>query len=336
MLSSCSKDELVGSASPAPAISIVSNNLLFGPSGGTGQLELSASGNVSYQLDASWCSATQSGNVITVTAQPNTDFNSRTALLTLRSGESTRQVPIQQQGMAFGAASVSSYHASMAGERAAFYVRHDLPVTVKTDADWLTATMKDDSLIVVVQPFESHFVRRATIEYESAGYTEKLVVSQYDRAEVLGTWYMGGTMSGASVGVRFTITDYEGQVCLNFYRMEKWVKEYIPLEFDEGLCQFVFRSATRIYESEDGSTDTYYFFSSDGAVATSNNVTMIANLDYNDEWHSYYALLDDEGKWGRGKLSGFLIRYASGLITTNVIQLNDPYIVRLGPVGIDY
>jgi len=335
MFSSCSKDDLVGSASPAPAISIVSNNLLFGPSGGTGQLEVSASGSVSYQLDASWCSATQSGNVITVTAQPNTDFNSRTALLTLRSGESTRQVPIQQQGMAFGAASVSSYHASMAGERAAFYVRHDLPVTVKTDADWLTATMKDDSLIVVVQPFESHFVRRATIEYESAGYTEKLVVSQYNRAEVLGTWYMGGTMGGASVGFRFKVLDHDGQLCLNIDRMENWADQYIPLEFDEGLCEFVFHSATTIYSNGE-SSDTYYFYTADGSVATTSIATMRGRIDYDAEWNSYYALLADGGTWGRGTLSGFVIRYSGGFVTTNVIQLDNPYIVRLGPLDIDY
>ena len=165
-MTSCSKDDLVGShTDTSTGITIVANHLTFEPLGGSATLEVQANGVLSVELASEWCSATVSGNVVTVKAESNTSFEGRTALLTLHAGGATRQVPVQQRGMALGSLPVRSHHSPVAGERFSLYIRHDMPIHLTIDEDWLTARIEGDSLIVEVEPTTSRFVRRATIEY---------------------------------------------------------------------------------------------------------------------------------------------------------------------------
>ncbi len=335
LLVSCSDDD-TSVPDSSQDITIVSNNLIFEPTGGTGTLSVTTvSGSVQAELNATWCQATVNGSTITVTAEENPSFEGRTTLLTLRSGEASRQVPVQQRGMALGSLPVHAHRAPIQGERYTIYIRHDLPIQLTTDEEWLHPYMNGDTLVVEVAPHTDRFIRRGAIRFECAGYTDELLITQYNlEASILGCWYMGGNMGGAATGFRFNVVKQGEKYYHNFFTMTDWADQFLDLEFDEDRCEIIFHSMTSIYtDPRTGSNDTYYFFTTEGLIAASHNATMRASIFYNPLWGSHYAVLEDTGSWGGGTLYGFLIRTTNSFYATNLVQLTDPYLVWLGPEG---
>ncbi|MBR1932486.1 MAG: BACON domain-containing protein [Prevotella sp.] len=327
---SCSDDEQ--DESQAPAITIVSSDLLFDPQGRTGSVQVQTATPVTAEVSASWATATVEGSVVSVTVSDNTDFEGRTALLTLRAGDAQRVLPIQQRGIALGTLSQTSYHASNRGETKAFYIRHDLPLQVSTDEDWLQARVEGDSIIIQVAPNDDWFVRRGVLSYDCGGYTGELVVTQYEMSNILGEYYFGGNMSGAGTGFRFRLMQEDNKFYMKFFTVETWANDLSPVDFDEGRCALIIHSSTPIHQESNGRYDAFYLYSRDADGATmagSTSATVAAELYYNPVWGTSFGSF--EGTWGNKPLTGFIIRSTSPFVgTTTYIQLEDPYIVWLG------
>lgn len=326
----CSSDD--DTTPTASTITVVHSDLLFEPQGRTGSVEVNATGTLHAQTNADWCRATTDGMTVYITVEPNMGLEGRTAILTLTAADASLQLPVQQRGAAIGSIAVSDYHASMEGGHVAFYIRHDLPIEVTTDEDWLHPTIQGDSLLLDIDANTTRFIRRGTIRYVCGGYSKELNVAQYDINTVLGTYYLGGDMGGAATGFYFNLVQRDGAYYMNFFRMEEWKEDYVPVDFYEDQCRIVFHSASTIHTTGSGN-DVLYFYSPEGSVATSSTATMRADIFYNPVWGSHYAALEDNGTWSGGQLYGLLIRSSRSLISYNLAQLTDPYLVWLGPEG---
>lgn len=331
VLTSCGDDD--SNEVTAQQIVVVKSDLLFEPVGRTGSVEVEAPGELTATLQADWCRATVEGKKVSVTVDDNKTFEGRTALLTISAGGSSITLPVQQRGMALGSLSREAQHVDNAATRLAYYIRHDLPFNLQTEEDWLHPRMEGDSLIIEVDRNADRYIRRGIINYDCAGYTGQLEISQYDISDILGEYYFGGNMSGASTGFRFILSEKDGSYYMTIHRLEEWANSLIPVDFDEDRCIIYFHSASEIYSNR-SVTYAYYFYTTDGAVANSYSATMKARIYYNpfatSAGGSHYATLEDAGTWADGTLSGFLIYAISAFAQTPFIQLADPYLVYMG------
>ena len=316
-------------------ITIVSSDLLFEPIGRTGSIEVQASGPVTATVNSTWCTATVNGHVISVTVQDNTTFEGRTALLTITADGGQVQVPVQQRGMALGSLSVKATHIGNSGGRLAYFLLPPSSFLLSTEDEWIHASMMGDSLFIDIDANDDRHIRRGVLEYECAGFTGELAIAQYDMDTILGEWYLGGTMSGAPTGFRFYFTEQDGNYYMTIFRIEEWAKNPIPVDFDADRCEITFHSASVIEQSAQ-STYEFFFFTADGEVAQTQEATMRASIYYNpfatSSGGSHYATLEDGGTWANGQLTGFIIYLLTSFGNTPFVQLNNPYIVWLGPI----
>ena len=330
VFSACGGDDAVPNA--VESITIVKSDLIFEPAGRTGSVEVLAKGPVTVELQSDWCSASVNGNVVSVTVADNNSFEGRTALMTLRADGAARRLPIQQRGMALGSLPVNSHHSPNSGERFALYIRHDLPVTLTCDDDWIHPEMMGDSLVITIEKNPNLYLRRSVVGFECAGYEDELTITQYDFEYILGTYFMAGTgQGGVTQGFRFNFRKVDNDYFINFFTVDQWADRNVPVEFDEGLCEITFHSATNIYE-KGTDRDIIYFFQEDGTVANTPGATMKALIYYNPFQQTHYAALEDGGTWGGDPLVGLLIYTirGGGMVQTALAQLLDPYLLWLG------
>lgn len=335
LLISCGDDV---SAPEEKTVTIVKSDLLFEPVGRTGSVEVDAQGAVTVELESDWCTASVDGHVVSVTVQDNESFEGRTALLNIYADGGHVQLPVQQRGMALGSLSVTDDHIDNNGGHLSYYIRHDLPINLTTDDDWIHATMEGDSLLIDIDRNDGLFLRRGVLQYECAGITGELNIVQYDINMILGDWYLGGDMGGASTGFRFYLTRDNGQYFMTIYKLDDWADKHIPVGFDEDRCELTLYNGSEI-NATTNTVYSFYFYNSTGQVATSNDATMKARFYYNPyataSAGSHYATLEDGGTWGDGTLCGFMINLYIPLVQQNTpfVQLLNPFLVWMGPIN---
>ena len=326
--SSCGGDD--NNPDLTETITILSSDLIFEPLGRTGSVEVQAFGTITAELESDWCTASVNGNGINVTVEDNNTFEGRTALLIIHADGAQRKLPVQQRGMALGSLPVSSHHSPKAGERFSLYIRHDLPIHLNIDDEWIHAEVVGDSMIINVDRAPNNAIRRGLIEFECGGFESQLDITQYDMQYVLGNYYFAGTgQGGVAQAFRFRLKKVGNDYFMNFLNSDNWENNDLPVEFNEGLCELTFHSATVLYE-EGANRDIFYFFQSDGAVVTSPTATMKARIYYNPFVGTHYAALEDGGTWIGSPLIGFVIYMTRSIVTTPVVQLVDPYIMWIG------
>lgn len=329
-LTSCSGDDYQPDLA-APVI-VLKSDLLFEPQGRTGSVEVQAVGEVTATVGSDWCTASVSGHVVSVTVSDNTSFEGRTALLTIRADGGQVQLPVQQRGIALGSLNISAYRVGDSGGHASFYIRHDLPVNLSCDEPWVHARMDGDSLMLDFEPNADHRIRRAVLEYECAGYTGQLDVSQYDLDRVLGEWLLVGTINGTEQGFRFNLMRQNGEFFIQFTGLiDEWKTKLHPVDFDEEHCVLTLHSGLVMAEKNTG-TDYLFFFNSSGAVVQTSDATLKATIYFNPLWGTHYAALEDGGTWGDGTLMGlsfYTYNSLAGWIPLG-IQMSYPYILRTG------
>lgn len=330
-------DELTGYVPHSETISIVKNDLLFSAQGGSATVEIQAGETATAQTDATWATASVSGKVITVTAEANTHYEGRTAMLLIRAGKATRQLPIQQRGVIVGTLPVESRRAAMEGEHFTYTIAHDMPMVLTTSEEWIHATMEGDVLSIDIDANESGHMRRGMLMSECNQQKDTMAIVQYDmQNDVVGSYYMigyNGGIGGAPVATHFDVVLHNDELCWNWPGQDLWRDRWVPLRFDASTCTIFFPSAIRLYESG-SSYDIAYFYDTNGIIATSNVIGADARLDYDERSHELTTLLT-ASNWPGHELGGFIIRSsrAGGMVVSTLLQIAQPRLMRVGPPG---
>lgn len=338
VLVSCSGDDDSLDA-VEPTLSIVKSDLLFDSSARTGSVELKSTSPLTVSSTSAWCLPRVEGNIVYVSVEGNDSFDGRTAIITVRDADgNSLDIPVQQRGMVIEQIPESSHYVLPAGEVINYIVRHDKPITTSTDVDWIHAEVIDDTIRVVVDSNVGGWIRRGKLTYECGGHAHTLSIAQYDiQKEVEGTYLFGGDSGGTTIATRVELVMRDNQLVMRFIRNETW--EDMPLSFDRGRGVITFYSGFMLYQSGTSNYDAFFLFdSSAGRLSSGNIATMTAELTHRslDGDEFTYAFLRDGGTWSGYHPDGFLIRASrSGLVNTSIMQVTSPFLLQVGPLGLE-
>jgi len=330
-LVSCSDDDLQGYVPQTDTIRIVQNDLLFTAEGSSATVVVEADAAVSAQADKPWCTVAVSGTTVTVTVADNPGFDGRTALLTITAGEASRQLPVQQQGMVLDIPlPVSGYYAPTEGTTLTATIQHSLPLAVSSPDPWLHPTLDGNTLRVAVDSNQGGHIRRGTVAFDCSGLTDTLHVAQFDMtADILGSYYMMGYFGGQPSATRFDIVERDGGLFMH-WPQERYASAYIPVSVDKTTCTLFIPSAFVLYTNGQ-TTDTGYFYDSDGRLAVADGTGAFARLTYMENT-GYNSAPLTMAYWPGHTMGGFTIRSAA-FVTTTLMQLANPVLIRVGPEG---
>ena len=170
-------------------LQVVKSNLVFMPAGGTEALEVNLS-NVSVTADRSWCSASVSGNTVSVTVTPNDSKQSRYAKLTITSGTESVTAAVIQYGEVFGGLELVDMEVTNRGGQFAYPYTTNLTVDVQADQPWVHISFDEENPIVyvTVDKHEGFGTRVATVTYTAGSNSGSARVIQEPTYGAVSGW----------------------------------------------------------------------------------------------------------------------------------------------------
>jgi len=333
LTASCSGDD-DSAYTPGETIGIVANDLLIPAVGATATVQVNAVEPVEATLTADWCTATVSGKTITVTAEANNHFDGRTALLTITAGTARRQLPVQQLGMVLDLPMVVDGHYSPpAGDVFTATINHNLPMTVSASHPWIHPVMDGNTLQVTVDSNVGGHIRRGQVFCECGGYADTLDIAQYDmQDDVVGSYYMIGYYGNnpdQTTGTRFDIVMRHDSLFMH-WPQERYANAYIHIPIDKPACSLFIPSGFELY-SDSRSKVNGYFYDTNGNISAASGAGINARLSFSES-AGYNTAYLDMANWPGHTLGGFIIRSTS-IVSTTLLQLGSPVLMRVGPVG---
>ena len=129
-----------------PPFNVTKTTANFDHNGGNGTIELSSEG-VQAQAGDAWLQVSVQGRNVSLTAQANKSYESRTTVVTMTKDGHTEKVPVTQMGI-ISITEVTSYDFPKTGGRKGFLWKTDQPYEISgADASWLSYRIVGDSLI---------------------------------------------------------------------------------------------------------------------------------------------------------------------------------------------
>lgn len=277
ILSSCDNDDTTNDIA-THGLEVTSAKTSFAAAGGTNSIMVVAKPIAAYTND-SWAKVAIDGNTVNVTATQNNDIQTRHASVVIKSSEAdSAVVNIDQDGMVFEIAnsSVTLQDAAMTQK---VYVSHNLPVTVSTKVDWLSAAITDDSLAITATENATGQPRQGWVYYTSGNTTDSISVMQFTpEKDILGEynmyymsknkWYATGVSidkeADGSYAMHFTDEDLAGL---------GWS---VPVTIGTDKPEFTFTNLSKIGEFQ-GKSVLWMVIADDGEyVYTSKSTTVTA------------------------------------------------------------
>ena len=171
---------------------------------------------------------------------------------------------------------------------------------VSTTADWLTASVENDSVVVSSAANETGHMRQAYVKYTFGEFKDSVLVSQYDFAEdIAGTYYLAFT--NASTGKTSylnanLVADEAGKLSLILPDLGFT----IPVTFDATSCKLSIAAGSYIGDFQADENTIYNMGivlgdSEAGYITWSPSVTYSAAF-HNDE-DGTYAEFENDGSW---------------------------------------
>ena len=188
-------------------LKIVNADLLISPAGGSNTIVVETSGTVTATTDASWLALSVNGKSVVATAGPYSGNESRYAKVIIKAGNESTSVTMQQSGVVVKGFEPEDIMVIGGGDTFTFPFESNAPMTVFSDANWITATVEtaeDGSsfIKIVVAANNTVEVRVGAVEYAAGAYNGQIKVTQAAAMVCTSNWkitYEGVTqVSGVS------------------------------------------------------------------------------------------------------------------------------------------
>lgn len=177
---SCSDKDATYTA-PAP-LTISNANVLFGAGGGDGSIVTAAQSAVTATTDAQWISLSTNGGTVTVTAQPNTSLEGRSAKIVLKATDgATANVTAIQHGLLLALNAQDAYLFNGSdNDPVIISDKSNIDFKQVISADWIHMEKTDGGYALTVDPNENGY-RHGTIElsFEASGFSKTINVGQW-------------------------------------------------------------------------------------------------------------------------------------------------------------
>ncbi len=202
LVSACGDDSMENPYATDDVLTVLSNDVQLPSTGGSGTIVVDGNGSVTAESSLSWCNVSVSGNTITVTAPENNSFESRNAVITIRSGNKSTEVVAYQDGLVFQLQqNYFSINDDAQTIRTAMTLSNpNLPVRTGEGVDWVTANFNASTgmLELNVEANNSGLPREGTFELLCGDYKAIVTINQYEyEKDVLGYYYVWYNNSGA-------------------------------------------------------------------------------------------------------------------------------------------
>lgn len=281
-------------------INVVSTDLTFQPSGGTGTVVVEAQGSVTAVSSRPWCTATVNGGTITVTVSEYDGLDNRYADILITSGKETTRVTAHQYGLYFLLPEAEdSYHVEDLNGSVEIPLTHNnYEPETEADVDWLSASYADGKVIIKAADNTTGLLRSGNITIG----TKKIAIEQWSFDNVFaGEYYWVGTTTATGSKVdtmKVNFKDYDpesGTFTMDFPDE----KVAFVTQFNEK--DFSFKVSGGLYCGEtihkDATAYIYTIVYGSGYVSWSSSYYVSFTLAIDKATGKYQAPMVDVGTW---------------------------------------
>ena len=183
----------------AKTLKVVDSDLLFSPDGvGAGVIKYDAVNSVSVQADKDWCTATvnESEKKVQVSVTKNLSIESRYARVTLRSGDESLTLTVQQMGEVLAGLDLTDITAPFEGTELTYPIKTNMDVKVSADKDWIETSVSQDKelgtvLRIKIGQNPNPAVRTGLLNFEAGSHNGSINVLQYPPVKRETRWTLG-------------------------------------------------------------------------------------------------------------------------------------------------
>lgn len=173
---------------PDKTIEVVATDVVFGPEGGNGEVEFTASGTVGVVSNRDWCTASVAGTKVNVTVTEWEGVETRYAILTLKCGAYSVDVTVQQSGTILGGLTGAEIVADSKGTTQVFEVKVSGSVTTSSAVDWASASYADGIVTVTVDANADPATRFGDVTVSAGENSHSISIKQYPEFKTTASW----------------------------------------------------------------------------------------------------------------------------------------------------
>lgn len=175
-LFSCSDDD---KSAAATGVQVTSAESTIKAAGGSANVEVDQNIASAYSTEG-WLTVEFDGNKLSATAERNNSRESRYSTVVIKASENDSTiVSVSQLGTVFGYSDpAGNVVMDNAGGKAKRYVQHNAEFHVAKAPEWVTTSVKGDSVYLDIAPNTTGDMRKGLVCMESGHYTDTLYVTQ--------------------------------------------------------------------------------------------------------------------------------------------------------------
>lgn len=175
-LFSCSDDD---KSDAATGVQVTSAESTIKAAGGSANVEVDQNIASAYSTEG-WLTVEFDGNKLSATAERNNSRESRYSTVVIKASENDSTiVSVSQLGTVFGYSDpAGNVVMDNAGGKAQRYVQHNAEFHVAKAPEWVTTSVKGDSVYLDIAPNTTGDMRKGLVCMESGHYTDTLYVTQ--------------------------------------------------------------------------------------------------------------------------------------------------------------
>lgn len=175
-LFSCSDDD---KSAAATGVQVTSAESTIKAAGGSANVEVDQNIASAYSTEG-WLTVEFDGNKLSATAERNNSRESRYSTVVIKASENDSTiVSVSQLGTVFGYSDpAGNVVIDNAGGKAQRYVQHNAEFHVAKAPEWVTTSVKGDSVYLDIAPNTTGDMRKGQVCMESGNYADTLYVTQ--------------------------------------------------------------------------------------------------------------------------------------------------------------
>lgn len=175
-LFSCSDDD---KSAAATGVQVTSAESTIKAAGGSANVEVDKNIASAYSTEG-WLTVEFDGNKLSATAERNNSRESRYSTVVIKASENDSTiVSVSQLGTVFGYSDpAGNVVMDNAGGKAQRYVQHNAEFHVAKAPEWVTTSVKGDSVYLDIAPNTTGDMRKGQVCMESGNYADTLYVTQ--------------------------------------------------------------------------------------------------------------------------------------------------------------
>lgn len=175
-LFSCSDDD---KSAAATGVQVTSAESTIKAAGGSANVEVDQNIASAYSTEG-WLTVDFDGNKLSATAERNNSRESRYSTVVIKASENDSTiVSVSQLGTVFGYSDpAGNVVMDNAGGKAQRYVQHNAAFHVAKAPEWVTTSVKGDSVYLDIAPNTTGDMRKGQVCMESGNYADTLYVTQ--------------------------------------------------------------------------------------------------------------------------------------------------------------